>query len=92
MTSATSTKRWDKTAMWAKGHKLFARIHKQKHYANPNHEVHFMARKLKEPKEQEVNWLTQGIESLINGSYTPGSVVGKNSSELAIHRATCMVS
>ena len=30
-----------------------------------------MARELKEPKEQEGNWLTEGIESLINGSYTP---------------------
>src|SRR5262249_46435552 len=50
----------------------FARIHKQKHYANPNHEVHFMTRELKEPpKEQEGNWLMEGIESLINGSYTP---------------------
>jgi retron-type reverse transcriptase len=31
-----------------------------------------MARELKgASKEQEANWLTQGIESLINGSYTP---------------------
>jgi retron-type reverse transcriptase len=58
--------------MQTKGYKLFGRVHKQKHYANPNHEVYFMARELKgASKEQEANWLTQGIESLINGSYTP---------------------
>ena len=45
------------------GRKLFARIHKQKHHANPNHDVHFMAREIDD-------WLPQGIQSIINGSYT----------------------
>ena len=46
------------------GRKLFAKIHKQKHHANPNHDVHFMARELDD-------WLVQGVESMVDGSYTP---------------------
>lgn len=46
------------------GRKLFATIHKQKRHANPNHDVHFMARELD-------NWLVQGVESMVDGSYTP---------------------
>ena len=46
------------------GRKLFAKIHKQKHHANHNHDVHFMARELDD-------WLIQGVESMVNGSYTP---------------------
>lgn len=46
------------------GRKLFAKIHKQKHHANPNHDIHFMAREIDD-------WLVQGIESLVDGSYTP---------------------
>ena len=46
------------------GRKLFAKIHKQKRHANPNHDVHFMARELKE-------WLVPGIESMVDGTYTP---------------------
>ena len=38
-----SMKRWDVSDMMAIGRKLFAKIHKQKHHANPNHDVHFMA-------------------------------------------------
>ena len=46
------------------GRKLFAKIHKQKRHANPNHDVHFMARELDD-------WLVQGVESMVDGSYTP---------------------
>lgn len=46
------------------GRKLFAKIHKQKHHANHNHDVHFMARELDD-------WLVRGVESMVNGSYTP---------------------
>ena len=46
------------------GRKLFAKIHKQKHHANPNHDVHFMARELDD-------WLVRGVESMVDGSYTP---------------------
>ena len=46
------------------GRKLFAKIHKQKHHANHNHDVHFMARELDD-------WLVQGVESMVDGSYTP---------------------
>lgn len=45
------------------GQKLFAKIYRQKHHAPHNHDIHFLAR------EQEV-WLTQGVRSLIDGSYT----------------------
>ncbi len=47
-----------------KGHKLFAKIHRQKHHVNHNHDVHFMARELDD-------WLVRGVESMVNGSYTP---------------------
>ncbi|MGQ3892783.1 reverse transcriptase domain-containing protein [Legionella sp. CNM-4043-24] len=57
-------KRWDFVQMQALGRKLFAKINKQKRFANPNHDVHFMAREL------DV-WLTQGVEAMINGTYTP---------------------
>lgn len=45
------------------GRKLFAKIHKQKRHANPNHDVHFMAREMDD-------WLVQGVESMVDGSYT----------------------
>lgn len=57
-------KRWHFADMLALGQKLFAKIHKQKHHANPNHDVHFMARELND-------WLVSGIKSLIDGSYNP---------------------
>jgi RNA-directed DNA polymerase len=57
-------KRWDFSDMVNAGQKLFASIHKRKKYANPNHDVHLMAR------EMDV-WLTEGVESIINGRYTP---------------------
>lgn len=59
-----SMKRWDVAAMMAIGRKLFAKIHKQKHHASPNHDVHLMARELDD-------WLIPGIESMVDGSYTP---------------------
>ena len=46
------------------GRKLFAKIHKQKDHANPNHDVHFMARELD-------GWLMQAVQSMLDGSYTP---------------------
>src|SRR5476649_435918 len=57
-------KRWNIADMMDKGRKLFAKIHKQKRHANPNHDVHFMARELDD-------WLLQGVESMVDGSYTP---------------------
>ncbi|NCT57032.1 MAG: reverse transcriptase, partial [Legionella sp.] len=57
-------KQWDVSDMMKIGRKLFAKIHKQKHHANHNHDVHLMARELDD-------WMIQGIESLRDGSYTP---------------------
>jgi len=57
-------KRWNITEMLDAGRKLFAKIHKQKRHANPNHDVHFMAREIDD-------WLLQGVESMVDGSYTP---------------------
>ena len=37
-------KRWNIEEMMAIGRKLFAKIHKQKQHAHPNHDVHFLAR------------------------------------------------
>ena len=49
-------KRWDIDRMLDIGRKLFATIHKQKRHANPNHDVHFLARELD-------SWLLSGIQS-----------------------------
>lgn len=57
-------KRWHAAEMFATGKKLFAKIHKQKRHANPNHDVHYMAREMND-------WLVEGVESLIDGSYNP---------------------
>ena len=57
-------RRWDFANMMNAGSKLFANIHRRKHFANPNHDVHLMARNISE-------WLTQGVQSIINGTYTP---------------------
>ena len=57
-------KRWDFSEMEALGRSLFAKVHRQKRFASPNHEVHFMARELDD-------WLVQGIQSIMDGSYTP---------------------
>lgn len=61
-------KRWDFADMLRIGRTLFARIHRQKKHASPNHDVHFMAREL----DQALGgWLDKGIKALIEGSYTP---------------------
>lgn len=57
-------KRWDFVEMMNAGSKLFASIHRRKRFANPNHDVHLMARNISE-------WLTQGVQSIVNGTYTP---------------------
>ncbi|BCZ97298.1 hypothetical protein LEG80045_15540 [Legionella pneumophila] len=57
-------KRWDFVEMMNTGSKLFASIHKRKKVAHHNHDVHLMARTISE-------WLTQGVQSIINGTYTP---------------------
>ncbi len=46
------------------GQKLFAKMHKRKKHANHNHEIHDLARGLGQ-------WLPEGIQSLIAGTYTP---------------------
>ncbi len=43
---------------------IFHAIHRQKYHAHPNHDVHFLARELDD-------WLTKGIHSITDGSYTP---------------------
>jgi RNA-directed DNA polymerase len=60
----TKSKCWNKQNMLDIGRLLFAKINKQKHSANHNHEVHFLAREIN-------SWLPQGIQSMIDGSYTP---------------------
>lgn len=57
-------KRWNFVEMMNAGSKLFASIHRRKRFANPNHDVHLMARNISE-------WLTQGVQSIIQGTYTP---------------------
>jgi len=50
--------------MFEIGHQLFSKIHKRKSSANHNHEIHFLAREIND-------WLSQGIQSMVDGSYTP---------------------
>lgn len=61
-------KRWDFSEMLRIGRDLFARIHRQKKYASPNHDVYFMAREL---NDEMGNWLDKGINALMDGTYTP---------------------
>ncbi len=56
--------RWEFTQMLELGHRLFTKVHKRKHSAHPNHEIHFLAREIDD-------WLPQGIQSIIDGNYTP---------------------
>ena len=51
-------KRWNITDMVSAGRKLFAKVHKQKHHANPNHDVQFMARDIDD-------WLVREVESIL---------------------------
>lgn len=46
------------------GRRLFEKIKKRKQSADHNHEIHFLAREVED-------WLPKGIESLIDGNYTP---------------------
>ncbi len=46
------------------GRCLFTKINKRKQSAHHNHEIHFLARELGD-------WLPQGIQSMIDGRYTP---------------------
>jgi len=55
--------RWDVTTMLTIAHKLFAKIHKAKFHSHPNHDINFMAR--------DMSWLPAGIQSIIDGNYTP---------------------
>lgn len=57
-------KRWDFTSMMSMGKKLFESIHRKKRMAHANHDVHLLARTIQE-------WLPQGIQSIIDGTYTP---------------------
>jgi len=57
-------KRWNATDMWDIGRKLFAKIYKKRRYAKHNNDIHFLAREIDD-------WLPQGVQSMINGTYTP---------------------
>ena len=46
------------------GQKLFTSIYKKKRMAHANHDVHLLARTIGE-------WLPKGIQSIIDGTYTP---------------------
>jgi len=46
------------------GKKLFEKIYRRKQCCWHNHDVHFMAREIDQ-------WLPQGVESLLDGSYNP---------------------
>lgn len=63
MTRNRLMQRWNKAALLHIGEKLFTKTLKRKRLANPNHDIHFMAR--------QKDWLEQGVVELINGSYTP---------------------
>lgn len=56
--------RWNFADMLDVGRRLFAKINKRKQSANHNSEIHFLAREIDE-------WLPKGIQSMINGNYTP---------------------
>ena len=60
----TTPKRWHPTDMLRIGHQLFSKINKRKRFANHNHDIHFLAREIKD-------WLPQGIQSMIAGHYWP---------------------
>lgn len=64
MTATSKIHRWNFPDMLEIGRRLFAKINKRKQSANHNHEIHFLAREIEE-------WLPQGIQSMIDGNYTP---------------------
>lgn len=57
-------KRWNATDMLNVGEKLFAKIYKKRRYAKQNNDIHFLSREIDD-------WLPRGIQSMINGTYTP---------------------
>lgn len=57
-------RRWDHTTMMSMGQKLFTSIYRKKRMAHANHDIHLLARTINE-------WLPQGIQSIIDGTYTP---------------------
>jgi RNA-directed DNA polymerase len=56
--------RWNKEEMNARAHRLFETTYKKKRFVKHNHEIHSLARNLNA-------WVEQGINSLINGTYSP---------------------
>jgi RNA-directed DNA polymerase len=57
-------KRWNASDMLGIGEKLFAKIYKKRRYAKHNNDIHFLSREIDD-------WLPHGIQSMINGTYTP---------------------
>ena len=57
-------KRWDVTQMLLASQKIFRSFYRKKRMASPNHDAHLLARTIHE-------WLPQGIQSIIEGTYTP---------------------
>lgn len=57
-------KRWDFKSMLEIGRNLFYKIYKRKYLSHHNHEIHFMYREIDD-------WLEKGIQSLLDGDYTP---------------------
>ncbi len=64
LTATDKIHRWNFSDMLETGRRLFIKINKRKHAANHNHEIHFLAREIND-------WLPKGIQSMINGDYTP---------------------
>ena len=56
--------RWNAPSMIDRGLHLFNMIYRKKRLANPNHDIHNLARKVDE-------WLPDSVQSLITGTYTP---------------------
>lgn len=50
--------RWNVNIMRDIGAKLFDKIHRRKMHSHHNHDIHFLAR--------DMDWLLQGIQSLID--------------------------
>jgi retron-type reverse transcriptase len=57
-------KRWNAIDMLDIGRKLFAKVYKKRRYAKHNNDIHFLSREIDD-------WLPQGVQSMINGTYTP---------------------
>jgi len=57
-------KRWNYSDRQASTLQLFRKVQKRKHAAHHNHDIHFLSREIED-------WLPKGIESLLEGTYTP---------------------